>query len=759
MQPDDLERMLEAVEGTEGGEGSAETSAHGQWSEADRQWSSRGWQSWRSGGWSWDPWSRYHGSYWGAQDEGDRGEPGESDGRTRQPGASSASEPAAAAPPSSQWEWCRDDRWWNDKSWTSYKGDYSDPPAWPGWNNFRLWKRAIRRWHNNTDVAVWRRSEKILKTFEWDLQAKMDHLDEKVLASESYLDRIIEVLDVLAGERESSERRRAVRAALYEGVRKPSETLAQYALRRESQFQSAGQFLDLPSDLKGFMMEEQAGLTKQGIQNLRVLTSGSSDYGQVCRALKVLDVEEESLVRSGGGRTNYFQDSEDFAEDLKVAEDDDPDLILYALEEQDLDEFEALSFLTEWKTNKRTWAESRELKAAKKKDRLHFDRPDSRPSRPTTRRKLSIDELKRVSRCANCLERGHWQAECTRPYKPREPGTRLGPERNKPAASAFAFLGLASSSSTSTSFSYLGSWCSGELRVSEDEATSGKDIGKAAECQESFVSIPAGHAIIDPGAAQDLVGKPAFDRLRKKLAEIGLQPVILSEEPPAAAGIGGKADALFVALTPCFLGQQPGIVKLTVLKQDIPHLLSIGLLEHAQSIIDTSSNKIQFRAFGCSADMTRLPSGHRTLDISSWDGEEFNVPEQVLKDFNLKPDAFKLSDSAISEVYMAASSIGVGAADSCDAVNDFFYRVLNGFSERGQFQWLEECLVLVEFQPTRFQLPPKSDIHRVLRSSWWLIADSAIRLENQVEWGKFRSGTCSFLDKTRRCFDHNVFQR
>ena len=535
----------------------------------------------------------------------------------------------------------------------------------------------------------------------------MDHLDERVLASESYLDRIIEVLDVLAGERESSERRRAVRAALYEGVRKPSETLAQYALRRESQFQSAGQFLDLPSDLKGFMMEEQAGLTKQGIQNLRVLTSGSSDYGQVCRALKVLDVEEESLIRSGGGRTNYFQDSEDFAEDLNVAEDDDPDLILYALEEQDLDEYEALSFLTEWKTKKRTWAESRELKAAKKKDRLHFDRPDSRPSRPTTRRKLSIDELKRVSRCANCLERGHWQAECTRPYKPREPGTRLGPERNKPAASAFAFLGLPSSSSTSSSFSYLGSWCFGELRISEDEATSGKDIGKAAECRESFVSIPAGHAIIDPGAAQDLVGKPAFDRLRKKLAEIGFQPVILSEEPPAAAGIGGKADALFVALTPCFLGQQPGIVKLTVLKQDIPHLLSIGLLEHAQSIIDTSSNKIQFRAFGCSADMTRLPSGHRTLDISSWDGEEFNVPEQVLKDFNLKPDAFKLSDSAISEVYMAASSIGVGVADSRIAVNDFFCRVLNGFSERGSISMVGRRLGSGGISTHKVSTPPQ----------------------------------------------------
>lgn len=38
-----------------------------------------------------------------------------------------------------------------------------------------------------------------------------------MLSSSSYLDRIFEVLDVIAGEKESSEKRRSVRAALYEG--------------------------------------------------------------------------------------------------------------------------------------------------------------------------------------------------------------------------------------------------------------------------------------------------------------------------------------------------------------------------------------------------------------------------------------------------------------------------------------------------------------------------------------------------------------
>ena len=126
----------------------------------------------------------------------------------------------------------------------------------------------------------------------------MDHLDKKLLSAPGYLDRILEVLNTLAGERDSSERRRMVRAALYEGTRRSDESLAQYALRREAQFQSADQYLQLPEDLKGFMMEEQAGLTKQGLQNLRVLTAGDPNYRSVCKALKLLDVEEESLFRS-----------------------------------------------------------------------------------------------------------------------------------------------------------------------------------------------------------------------------------------------------------------------------------------------------------------------------------------------------------------------------------------------------------------------------------------------------------------------------
>ena len=144
------------------------------------------------------------------------------------------------------------------------------------------------------------------------------------------------------------------------------------------------------------------------------------------------------------------------------------------------------------------------------------------------------------------------------------------------------------------------------------------------------MTVPPGHAIVDPGAAQDLIGKAAFDALTERLAKTGLRPVILQEEPPSAAGIGGSATPLFVALSPIFLGGKPGVVKLVVLSEDVPHLLSIGLLEHTKAIIDTSNDRIEFKQLNASAPMIRLSSGHRVIDIAG-KSEGFFPPVQVLQ--------------------------------------------------------------------------------------------------------------------------------
>ena len=79
----------------------------------------------------------------------------------------------------------------------------------------------------------------------------------------------------------------------------------------------------------------------------------------------------------------------------------------------------------------------------------------------------------------------------------------------------------------------------------------------------TLLALPPGHAIIDPGASQDLIGLKAYEALERRLQEVGLKPIKLSERPQAASGVGGEAKPLFSSLVPIVLGKQPGVIKLT----------------------------------------------------------------------------------------------------------------------------------------------------------------------------------------------------
>ena len=47
------------------------------------------------------------------------------------------------------------------------------------------------------------------------------------------------------------------------------------------------------------MLEEHAGLGKQGTLNPSTLTGGSTDFQAVSKALKVLDLEDEGVMQKG----------------------------------------------------------------------------------------------------------------------------------------------------------------------------------------------------------------------------------------------------------------------------------------------------------------------------------------------------------------------------------------------------------------------------------------------------------------------------
>eukprot|EP00971_Amphidinium_carterae_P299399 5948903-Amphidinium_carterae.1 len=175
--------------------------------------------------------------------------------------------------------------------WPSVAKEVSDPPTWPGWANYRLWRKAILRWDAATDIPVHKRAYRLMNKFEYSMQMHFDHLDEGVLSSKAYLTSILSVLDILSGEREEDQLRRALTGALMNWKRDKHENLTQFVARREQQCLEAQKHgVLLPPLVKGFLLVEGAGLSQQSQANLRTLCGGQLHEQQVTKALRTLDV-------------------------------------------------------------------------------------------------------------------------------------------------------------------------------------------------------------------------------------------------------------------------------------------------------------------------------------------------------------------------------------------------------------------------------------------------------------------------------------
>ena len=537
------------------------------------------------------------------------------------------------------------------------KPGLADPPSWPGWQYFRLYRKSIRRWDALTDVKPHRRAEKVLRSFPWELQAKFDHLTDHQLQGPSYLDLMIEVLEIESGQHEAVEKRRIAREALFDSGRTKDETLGQYVHRRSQQFSAAENLgLQLPSEVKGTILEEGAGLSEQGMQNLRTLTRGSNGYQTVKRALLEMEVPRDRVLKKPAAMSMPV-----FQEVGAVESENDSDLdssdeaiILQELDRLDLseqDSAEVFAVLNNAAHRRRTWKESQQLKKAIKKDRQIFDRwnPDSETNpapinkRGLDRNKLGIQKLKQVTKCARCGIKGHWAKECTNP-----------PDGGPPKASAFVFSSFSAGSSTSPA------WWNENLEATIAALREIKMKGSSISSPLSWASFTgpeAGEAIIDPGAGEDLIGAAAFDQLQVALQKKGWQACVLKEKPNPASGVGGSASAKCFAIIFMEVGPRLGFVKVKILEDSIPQLLSVGLLEHLKTRIDLHEDVMSFAGSSNFVKMRRLPTGHRVISVVPerlFDATL--VPSRLLAEHaGLTPESFKAA--SVDSAYMV---LGLG---------------------------------------------------------------------------------------------------
>ena len=319
------------------------------------------------------------------------------------------------------WEWndsswtSREDGWWNASGGpTSNKvgrGDFSDPPEWPGWQHYRVWKKAVTRWARQTDVSEARRADKILKLLGWDVNKKFEHIPDHVLQSDKGVERVFNVLDSLSGQREGDDLRRAVREAFFEHMRRKDETLTQFVARREQQYLTLEDHrMQLPPEVKGILLEEGASLTVQGEQNLRSLSGGKVTLQEVAQALRNMDTQRNERVTNTTGRSaNYIMEddnlttptlslmgetSESYELDSLCSADEDE--ILAEIESMDIPEHEIIqTFAVLEKQRRKTWAENKMLKQSVKRDRQlltrrEFQQRDGKESTGTPSKSFSL---------------------------------------------------------------------------------------------------------------------------------------------------------------------------------------------------------------------------------------------------------------------------------------------------------------------------------------------------------------------------------
>lgn len=491
------------------------------------------------------------------------------------------------------------------------KGDFSDPPQFPGFSHYRLWKKAIKRWDALTDVKSFRRAEKVLRLFSYDLQQRLEHLTETELQSARYLDLILEVLDLEAGDHAYVEKKRVVREALFDHSRARDESMAQYVHRRMQQFLQAESLgIHIPAEIRGTMLEEGAQLSEQGMQNLRTLTKGSTDFSVVKRALLDLDIPRDRLLK----KSMMVENSQ---EDTFVAEEDsgvDSDGELFdELAGMDLDETQAAEVFAILEKNhfkRRTWKENKDLRKAIKKDRQHFDRMQG-PQKGNGKGKSStIDRLKAITKCSNCGMKGHWHRECPNASDGRG-STSSG--SMAPPSVGFTYAGFGRESFST----FLSEGDREVLQMIKDslKIEPGKDERACLDVFLSLRTMSPGLALADIGAGEDLIGLRAFQELSQALGEKGWTAPQLSITPKPASGVGGDAKALYYVILPIQLGGTLGFVRTEVLDNNIPHLLSVGLLDHVGAIIDLPNNSIKYQNSNHVDKMHKLDSGHRAVQV------------------------------------------------------------------------------------------------------------------------------------------------
>ena len=218
------------------------------------------------------------------------------------------------------------------------------------------------------------------------------------------------------------------------------------------------------------------------------------------------------------------------------------------------------------------------------------------------RKRSSIQQLKLRTKCARCRKLGHWARECPEGNRGQHNDERYDRRAVRPGENSKGFITAAKPTERRPSF--LGaSW--------------------------TFVTLDPGEVLWDTGAQEGLVGKQQLDKWCKLLVKQGLQVEWGQEKPESATGIGGVTQPIGVENVPVGLAGCNGIIRFTVVEQDVPPLLPVGIMRTLQASLDLNDDgdKVIFRQFGGESSLRTLQSGDTVIRADQFDPDGWQLPE------------------------------------------------------------------------------------------------------------------------------------
>ena len=506
-------------------------------------------------------------------------------------------------------------------------GDRSNagpPPAWDGSTAFKDYAIRVRLWLATTKVKASSRGPLLLKNLTGTPFDDLKHLakDPQWMTAPDNGEQLLKLMDTkeLYGDDRREDMLNSLVKVTYTIRRARGETRKAFFSRWENSVRKLGEHsITLPTEYLGFLLTVALQLSQEEVKLLLNFTQGRLSQKDVKEWVRVhetdLDIRSSSSSTSNARKAiaavNHIEGDDTILENHDGGDepDDELEVLMSAMNDLDSGDYgsedygegvfdeeearEVLATMIKEHAKKRTFTAVNTAKKAKS-----LARGFGAAARPNSNRdgysgrgldrfaggsyRVSIEALKRRTRCGICKQTGHWHKEC-----PQKGGQS---QSNEVHFLGFEeFRAMKKSVIEAASSEKVISSASDRVRDSHSLPT-GAYMSAAPECLHEVpfeIVTEAQCATIDTGCQRTAVGLNTLRKFTEAYPE-GVEAVYKAEAHNFKS-VNGVTSTSQVACLPASLGCHGSILRPAVFDddktRDAPFLISLPFLLHCRASI------------------------------------------------------------------------------------------------------------------------------------------------------------------------------